>query len=159
MSFEDLGKRLNRPALGLDLLRIYIGVALVVRGATFIARPEALLEYMEHSRLWVMPMIVSHYVVAAHVFGGAMLALGLCTRLAAVLQVPVLLGAVFLVHWREGLLAASQSLELSALVLAIVAVISVVGAGELSLDRRLTKSFEERESSRPGAAVEHAHQH
>ncbi len=158
MSFEDLGKRLNRPALGLDLLRIYIGVALIVRGAAFVARPEALLEYMEHSRLWVMPMIVTHYVVAAHVCGGAMLALGLCTRLAAFLQVPVLLGAVFLVHWREGLLAASQSLELSALVLAIVAVISVVGAGELSLDRRLTKSFE-RESLRPGASIEHAHQH
>jgi putative oxidoreductase len=159
MSFEDLGKRLNRPALGLDLLRIYIGVALVVRGVSFIARPEALLEYMEHSRLWVMPMIVTHYVVAAHVFGGAMLALGLCTRLAAFLQVPVLLGAVFLVHWREGLLAASQSLELSALVLAIVAVISVVGAGELSLDRRLTKSFEERESLRPDLSSGHAHQH
>lgn len=159
MSFEDLGKRLNRPALGLDLLRIYIGAALVVRGVSFIARPEALLEYMEHSRLWVMPMVVTHYVVAAHVFGGGMLALGLCTRLAAFLQVPVLLGAVFLVHWREGLLAASQSLELSALVLAIVAVISVVGAGKLSLDHRLTKSFEERESLRPAPFAEHAHQH
>jgi len=158
MSFEDFAKRLNRPSLGLDLLRIYIGVALVVRGVTFVARPEALLEYMESSQLWVMPMVVTHYVVAAHLFGGVLLALGLATRLAAFMQVPVLLGAVFLVHWREGLLAASQSLELSALVLAIVAVISVVGAGELSLDRRLTKSFEERESLRPGSPIEHAHQ-
>jgi uncharacterized membrane protein YphA (DoxX/SURF4 family) len=141
MVIGDLSKKLGNPALGLDLLRIYIGIALFVRGATFVARPEALLEYMRHSQLWVMPLMVSHYVVAAHVVGGILLALGLATRLAAFVQVPVLMGAVFLVHWREGLLNAGQSLELSALVLAMLIVIGVVGAGELSLDHRLNEAL------------------
>jgi uncharacterized membrane protein YphA (DoxX/SURF4 family) len=141
MVIGDLTKKLANPAHGLDLLRMYIGIALFVRGATFVARPEALLEYMEHSRLWVMPLVVSHYVVAAHIVGGVLLAIGLVTRTAALAQVPVLMGAVFLVHWREGLLNAGQSLELSALVLAILMVISVTGAGEWSVDHRLQKSL------------------
>jgi uncharacterized membrane protein YphA (DoxX/SURF4 family) len=114
---------------------------LFVRGATFIARPEALFEYMERSQLWVIPLVVAHYVVAAHIVGGVLLALGLATRVAAFAQVPILLGAVFLVHWRDGLLNAGQSLELSVLVLALLLVIGVFGAGEHSLDHRLSRSL------------------
>ena len=141
MTIRDLAKKLDNPGLGLDVLRIYIGIALFVRGATFVARPDALVEYMRHSDLWVIPLVLSHYVVAAHIAGGLLLTLGLATRVAAFAQVPVLTGAVFLVHWREGLLHAGQSLELSALVLAILLVIGVCGPGEFSLDRRLARSL------------------
>jgi putative oxidoreductase len=148
MSIGDLEKKLeNRPALGLDLLRIYIGIALFVRGATYVAHPEALVEYMKDSELWVTPLVISHYVVAAHVVGGILLALGLATRAAAIAQLPVLIGAVFVVHWREGLLSAGQSLELSALVLALLLVISVFGAGEFSLDHVLAKSLRANQSA------------
>ena len=37
-------------------------------------------------------MIISHYVVMAHLAGGLMLAAGLLTRLAALVQLPVLVG-------------------------------------------------------------------
>lgn len=140
MSMATVVKKLENPALGLDLLRIYVGVALFVRGATFIAYPEALIDYMNRSDLWAMPLVLSHYVVAVHIAGGILLALGLLTRVAAAAQVPVLLGAVFLVHWREGLLNAGQSLELSALVLAVLVVLTAFGAGELSLDHVLAKA-------------------
>jgi putative oxidoreductase len=159
MSIGDFAKKLdNHPALGLDVLRIYIGIALFVRGATYIAHPEALVEYMKDSQLWVMPLVVSHYVVAAHVVGGILLALGLATRAAALAQVPVLTGAVFVVHWREGLLSAGQSLELSALVLALLLVISVFGAGEFSLDRVLAKSLRANQAAEE-QALHHSTEH
>lgn len=141
MRWQRIAK-LMTPALGLDLLRIYLGIALFVRGAMFIARPDALMSYMRHTGEWFMPLAVSHYVIAAHVAGGVLLTLGLCTRLAAALQAPVLLGAVLYVHWREGLLSAGQSLELSALVFAMLVVISACGAGDLSLDHVLAKRVE-----------------
>ena len=146
MRIRDLGKRLDNPALGLDLLRTYLGIALLVRGATFLERPEALgsyiASYMDRAH-WGLPVLLSHYIVAAHIAGGILLVLGLGTRLVALVQVPILIGAVFFVHWGEGLLARGQSLELSALVLVMLLVIGTFGPGEFSLDHYLEKNAPE----------------
>jgi putative oxidoreductase len=72
--------------------------------------------------------------MAAHLAGGALLALGLITRTAAIVQIPALIGAVFFVHLREGLFRTGQSLELSSLVLFLLCVFAVFGGGRLSLD-------------------------
>ena len=68
--------------------------------------------------------------------GGAFLAVGLYTRIAALVQVPILAGAVFLVHWHDGLLSADQSLEFSALVLFLLVLVCAFGSGRWSLDAR-----------------------
>ncbi|HYQ18692.1 MAG TPA: DoxX family membrane protein, partial [Polyangiaceae bacterium] len=127
------------PSLGLDVIRIYLGVGLMVRGALFIGRPEVLLDFLKKSHSWFLPLAASQYVVAAHLCGGILLALGLGTRLAAAAQIPPLLGAVLFVHLGEGLLTAGQSLEFAALVLAMLASFSVFGAGRLSLDAWIAK--------------------
>jgi putative oxidoreductase len=125
--------------LGLDLLRIYLGIGLFARGALFVAEPEALLGYISASGDWFWPAALAHYVAAAHIFGGILLALGAYTRLAAVMQVPVLAGAVFVTHWGEGLLSKGQSLEFAGLVFFMLVVFSVFGAGPLSVDARLRR--------------------
>jgi putative oxidoreductase len=118
----------------LDLVRMFLGLALFVRGGLMIADP-ALFATLASGASWAIVAMAAHYVVAAHLVGGLLLALGLTTRLAALVQVPVLMGAVFLVHWREGLATAGQSLELSMLVLFLLLLFSVFGAGRLSVDR------------------------
>ena len=75
-----------------------------------------------------------HYVILAHFIGGLLLTIGLFTRLAALAQIPILAVAVFIVHRQDGLFAMGQSLEFSALVLFLLVVILVSGAGRLSLD-------------------------
>jgi len=127
------------PSVGLDLMRIYLGVGLMVRGALFISHPDVLIEFLKRSHSWFVPLAISQYVVAAHLCGGILLALGLGTRLAAAVQIPPLLGAVLFVHMGEGLLTAGQSLEFAALVLAMLVAFSVFGAGHLSLDAWLAK--------------------
>ena len=82
-------------------------------------------------------LAIGHYVVMAHLFGGPMLAMGLLTRTAALVQIPVVLGAVLLVHTRESLFSASPNLELSMLVLTALGVFAVFGAGRLSVDARM----------------------
>ena len=127
------------PSVGLDVIRIYLGVGLMVRGALFISRPEVLIDFLNRSNSWFVPLALSQYVVAAHLCGGILLALGLGTRLAAAVQIPPLLGAVLMVHIGEGLLTAGQSLEFAALVLAMLGVFSIFGAGRVSLDAWLPK--------------------
>jgi uncharacterized membrane protein YphA (DoxX/SURF4 family) len=160
MRFHRLAKTLSNPALGLDLLRIYLGVALLVRGAMFVSHPDALTNYMDQTGHWFMPLALAHYVVGAHIAGGILLALGLCTRMAAFAQAPILLGAVLFVHWGEGLLSADQSLELSALVLAMLVVIGVCGPGEFSVDHLLAKRGSLDVPATPSSPppVEHEHE-
>jgi uncharacterized membrane protein YphA (DoxX/SURF4 family) len=131
---QDLDE--NRQ-LGLDLLRIYLGLALFVRGALFVARPEILLGMIQSSGGWFWPAAIGHYVAGAHIVGGLLLAAGFYTRLAALVQIPILLAAVFIAHWGEGLLGRGQALELAGLVLIMLVVFAFFGAGPLSFDHRL----------------------
>lgn len=117
----------------LDAIRMFLGVALFVRGVMLIRDPTPFAEYAVDAE-WVATAAVGHYVIPAHFVGGAMLAVGLATRLSALVQIPALFGAVFLIHLREGLMTSSQSLELSGLVLFLLVTFGVVGAGRLSLD-------------------------
>lgn len=122
--------------VGYDLMRIFLGTALFLRGTLFV-RDTALLGGLVETVDWFWPGLLAHYVIGAHLAGGLLLAAGLVTRLAAVIQLPALLGAVFVVHFREGLMAPGQSLELSALVAMMLAVFAIFGAGRLSIDHRL----------------------
>lgn len=156
------------PSVGLDLIRIYLGVGLMVRGALFISQPEVLMDFLKRTNMWFIPLAVSQYVVAAHLCGGILLALGLGTRLAAAVQIPPLLGAVVFVHLGEGLLTVGQSLEFAMLVLAMLGSFAVFGSGRLSLDSWLAQRNAELQSGSgaepPQGAVhemdeEHAHAH
>jgi putative oxidoreductase len=122
------------PALGYDLMRAYLGIGLMVRGVLFVSQPELVLGYLQDIHSWFLPYALAHFIAVAHLCGGLMLALGLATRLAAALQVPILFGAVFLVHSQGGLLDVGQSLEFSGLVLALLLVYLTFGSGQLSAD-------------------------
>lgn len=124
--------------MGLDLIRIYLGVALLIRGILFITRPTMLAEWIERTGQWFWPVTAGHLIATAHIGGGICLALGLFTRLAAAIQAIPLLGAVFFVHWKEGLLQPGQSLELAGLVLVLLIVFTLFGSGRLSIDYLLS---------------------
>jgi uncharacterized membrane protein YphA (DoxX/SURF4 family) len=121
----------------LDCVRIYLGLGLLARGLLLITNTSTgyfvdLLQRSGHS--WITGGIMLHYVMVAHFVGGLLLTIGFLTRLAALVQVPILIGAVFFVHRQDGLFALGQSLEFSALVLFLLCVFVVAGAGKLSLD-------------------------
>lgn len=124
--------------LGYDLIRMYLGIALFVRGWLFVADSSRIMVFVEDQNLdWFLPMAAVHYVALAHLVGGLMLAAGLLTCLAALAQLPILFVATFFLHLQEGLLSTSQSLELSALVLVLLIVYSLWGAGPYSLDAQM----------------------
>ncbi len=126
--------------LAYDLIRIYLGIALCVRGYLFIADMSLLVDLLgQQGVAWFTTTAFAHYIALAHLAGGLLLALGLFTRLAALIQLPILFGAVFIVHLKEGLLARGQSLELAALVLFLLLIYFLFGPGPLSMDRRVLR--------------------
>lgn len=122
--------------LVLDALRVYLGTGLFFRGLALLVREEGLQQLVGTAEPGLGLTGLTIYVTAAHLVGGALLAVGFYTRLAALVQLPILVGAVFLVHWRDGLLSADQSLEFSALVLFLLLLVCAFGSGRWSLDAK-----------------------
>lgn len=135
--------------VGLDLVRIYLGLGLFVRGVLFAYEGRGVGVLVDLSEFSLASAALAHYVTFAHLIGGLMLAAGLLTRVAALVQVPILMGAVFLVHLDQGLLTADQSLEFSALVLVLLLVVVVFGPGEWAADRYVYEREPERRDEEP----------
>ena len=85
---------------------------------------------------------------AAEAGGGAALALGLATPLAAGVITSVMLTAIHRVHFKNGPWATNGGYEYNAVLIAAVLALAEVGPGELSLDHALGQ-----ERSGPGWAL------
>ena len=127
----------------LDCVRIYLGIGLFARGLLLITNTSTgyFVDLLERSgQSWITSGILLHYVMIVHFVGGLLLTLGFLTRIAALVQIPVLVGAVFFVHRQDGLFALGQSLEFSALVLFLLVMFVWYGSGPLSIEARLEPS-------------------
>jgi uncharacterized membrane protein YphA (DoxX/SURF4 family) len=130
--------------LGLEVLRIFLGIALFARGVLFVlGGSAAVLDLVRAGGMdYFLPALALQAVTGLHLIGGLMLALGLLTRVAALIQIPVLLGAVYVASLQGGLLTVEQSLELSVLVLFLLCIFFVYGSGPVSLDRYFARHEE-----------------
>lgn len=122
----------------IELLRIFLGALLLYKGYYFVEDISEIYAMIEES-LQISPFVVAHYVVAAHLVGGAMIAAGLITRLAVAAQIPVLAGAVFFVHTRDIFLVTAAEFEYSLLVLVLLIVFFIYGGGKWSLDHYIIR--------------------
>src|SRR5437868_2893103 len=113
----------------LDAVRIYLGVGLIFKGISFLNHAELLAPLNGTALAGLAPIVP--YV---HILGGALLAIGFLPRIAAIVNIPVLLAAVFMVHTPElHTLRGREGFEFSALVLFLLCVIAIRGAGPLSV--------------------------
>ena len=131
---------LHHPKI-LDLIRMLLGISLFVKGLIFLNNAGYLRDLIiENKAIRQSPEIITaliYYVTYIHMIGGALIFLGLYTRLGALLQLPIVFGAVFFVNIISPFVNAE--LWLSILVLALLFLFVVIGSGPLSLDRLLSK--------------------
>ncbi len=144
IGFFALSKTHNDVAL--DIIRGFLGIALFIRGILFISDSSRIISLVQIGNMdYLVPALLLYAAILAHIMGGLMLGVGLLTRIAALIQIPVLMGAVFIAIVQGGLFLAEQSLELAVLVLFLLVVLFVFGSGPYSLDRIIFK---------PGAAAD-----
>ncbi len=133
VTFFEFGKTHNDVAL--DVIRVFVGIALFIRGVLFISDSGVIMEIIAVGEIdYFLPSLVFYVAILTHIMGGILMALGLLTRIAALIQIPVLLGAVVIALLQGGLFLPTQSLELSALVLVLLVVFLVCGSGKYSLN-------------------------
>ena len=96
--------------------------------------PQDLVYFLNQGELNILETFISHYVISGHLVGGLLMMVGLLTRLGALIQIPILCGALGFVHSKEALFSTNQNFELTALVLFLLALFCIIGSGNLSLD-------------------------
>ena len=115
------------------LVRMVVGVAMVLHGWPKIQKP---MEWM-NSMPDPPPGFMQALAAAFEVGGGVLLALGLCTRVAALAIAAVMVGALALVHIPKGdpfVSPGGPSSELASVYLAVCLLFAATGAGAYSLD-------------------------
>lgn len=118
----------------IEALRIYLGIALILKGLQFILNKELTMEIVRDVGIPFFELFFTHLVVLVHIAGGFLLTLGLVTRVAAFIQIPILAGAIFFVHRGQGLFGKSENLPFVILVLFLLIVFVGYGSGRLSID-------------------------
>jgi uncharacterized membrane protein YphA (DoxX/SURF4 family) len=121
---------------------MFLGGLLFIKGYFFIENINDIYGLIEQNMEYSSFMI-AHYVAIAHLVGGLMLIFGLYTRLAAIVQIPVLLGAVFFIDAEQSMLPTGSQFEYSLVVLVLLLVFMVYGGGKWSADHRIIRKKEE----------------
>lgn len=124
----------------LDFVRIALGFFLLLKGVEFADNMNKLMAMISSLPFGnLMMVILAHYVLFAHILGGVLLATGLLTRLACIIQIPVLIVAIF-----TNVFYQFSELTLSLLVLLLLVYFFIIGSGRWSLDWYVNKEDERR---------------
>lgn len=121
----------NNQNIAYSIIRTFLGIVLFVRGWILFSDPNAILELVSDNQYYMW----FSYVTMGHLIGGLFLAIGIFTRIGSLLQIPILIGAVFVVN-EKILIKGDQSLELAALVLFLLVMCFIFGSGAKSLGSR-----------------------
>ncbi len=118
----------------LDIIRIALGIFLCYKGIQFLNNMGSMLDLMTNKVSFgsFSVVLMSNYVAFAHLLGGILLIFGMLTRFACLLQIPILLGAVFLVNSTGDLLRPFSETYLAILVLLLLIYFLIIGNGPWS---------------------------
>src|SRR5690554_1718994 len=126
---------MKKSDLGLAIVRIIVGVIFLVHGLDkFQGGIGNTVAYFEGLGI---PGIMAHVVAFIELFGGISLILGLGTRFAVMILIPVMLGAIYFVHFPEGLVrsAAGPGYGLNLILIAACIQIGLTGSSYLAVDQ------------------------
>jgi len=120
----------------LDFIRIALGIYLIIKGVQFLNNMSELVSAVGNTISFdsFALIMVSHVVVFAHIAGGLMIALGLFTRIACIIQIPILVGALLFLRSNEGALAPYSQWIMTVLTLLLVCLFTIVGNGRWSVE-------------------------
>lgn len=118
----------------LDLLRMALGAFLCYKGIDFLQNMSALVGFMS-----IRPgfnsfatILVGHFIAFAHLLGGFLITIGLFTRIACAVQIPILLGAVVFNSYAEDILKPYSEWIISITVLLLLIGFLILGNGPWS---------------------------
>lgn len=123
----------------LVFLRVALGIALFLKGISFLSNTLALETLLAESSLSLSPAWLILLITWVHLLGGFLIIIGLLTRWAVLMQMPILLGAVIFINVPRGIFAAESEFAFSLVILLMLIFFFAEGGGPLSLDNYFRK--------------------
>lgn len=117
------------------ILRVALGLLLLLKGISFTSNSEHLHQLIENSQFQSMQVFLISYITFAHLIGGVFLIIGFFTRISAIIQLPILIGAVFFINIGLNSFSATPEIILAAVALILLVYFIINGSGEFSVDR------------------------
>jgi len=119
----------------LDIIRIALGAFLCFKGVEFLNNMGTMLNLVTNRMAFgsFSSMMMSNYIAFAHLLGGILLILGVLTRFACIIQIPILLGAIFFVNLSPDMYRPFSETLLSVVVFLLLVLFLIVGNGKISL--------------------------
>lgn len=123
----------------LDIVRVALGAFLLFKGIAFMENTEYLKGLIADQNVINISngilMALVYYVTFAHMVGGILIGLGILTRFGCIIQIPIVIGAIFLSGIFED--AINYMVWPSVAALIALVVFLFLGSGPWSLDRYL----------------------
>jgi putative oxidoreductase len=122
----------------MDIVRIALGIFLCYKAVDFLYSMSDLINLMssQTSFAFFTYVLAGHYVVFAHLLGGVFLVFGVLTRFACLIQIPVMLGALFFVRSNQDMLRPYSEIGITILVLLLLVYFLIAGNGPWSVKMR-----------------------
>jgi putative oxidoreductase len=119
----------------LDIIRIALGIFLCYKGIDFLNNMSGMMSLMTENVPFgsFMLLVLGHYIVFAHIAGGFLMALGVLTRFASLIQIPILIGAIIFINSSADVMKPYSELIISILVLLLLIFFLIVGNGPWSV--------------------------
>ena len=124
----------------MDILRIAFGIFLCIKGIEFANNTALLTETLQNrmaSNSFLFSLMIQ-YIIFGHIIGGFLVAVGLLTRLACLLQIPILIGALIFMDYH--VMQYFSQFFLALLTLVLLFYFMIIGSGPWSLDKALFKN-------------------
>ena len=122
----------------LDILRVALGAFLCFKGIVFLSNMSSLIGLLSGTNMGTGSfalVLIGQFIVIVHLLGGFFIMIGLHTRLACISQMPILIGAIFLLRFSTRDNIGSGDFILSIIVLALLIVFLIMGNGPWSYDK------------------------
>ena len=114
----------------MDVLRLILGSILMLKGFMFIMDTASLIKLLNELNFGENNVLIAHLIAIMHLFTGFMIFIGLATRAASLIQIPIILGAIFFVNLNGG--ERTGELILSIIVLLLLIFYFIKGSGKFS---------------------------
>jgi uncharacterized membrane protein YphA (DoxX/SURF4 family) len=124
----------------LVLPRVALGICLFLKGISFMSNTVDLELLLTESNMAVSGPALTIIITWLHLLCGFLIIIGLFTRLATMLMIPILTGAVLFVNAQRGIFAAESEFGFSLIVLLMLVFFLIEGSGPLSLDNYFKKN-------------------
>ena len=118
----------------LVVLRVVLGLCLFLKGFGFIQNSVELTSFFSETSYFQKATWLNTIIPWIHLLGGTMIIAGLFTRLWTLVQIPILLGAIFFINTKTGIFAGESDLMFPIIILILLVFFFIEGGGPISLD-------------------------